>query len=213
MPEQDEHFGAMSANSGTPKIPADAPARSSRWRIPAIVGIVLVVLIAAAVYRLTGEGFVIELTEQQIQDKLDAQFPMEKRYLVALAVTLSDPKVTLVEGSDRIALGIKTTVSAGMLGQSRQFSGSGMISTGLSYDAATYSFHLKDPTIDELSAEGMPVEHVDRVNTLAAELVRDRLNRMPIYTLQGDDVKQQAARLVLKDLTVRNGKLIIAFGL
>ena len=84
----------------------DSSQGRSWQRIGVIVGVALLALVATATYVLKGQTYVIELTEQQIQEKLDARFPMEKSHLRILVLTLSQPGVRLVEGSDRVTFGM-----------------------------------------------------------------------------------------------------------
>ncbi|MCH8253148.1 MAG: DUF1439 domain-containing protein [Planctomycetes bacterium] len=180
--------------------------------ITAFVGISLLLLVAAAAYVLTGRTYVIELTEGQIQEMLDARFPAEKRYFPALVVTLSEPKVNLVEGADRVAFGVKALVNVGLAGQTKRLGGRGTITAGLRYNPDDYSFYLDEPTIDQLVVQGVPVKYVDRVSDMATELVHARISRTPVYTLDRTDMRQFAASLVLKSFTVRDGKLVITLG-
>jgi hypothetical protein len=100
-----------------------------------------------------------------------------------------------------------------MFGRSKEFDGKGTVTTGLQYEPGSFTFFLHDPRLTELVVKDAPVEHLDRANTLAAELIRERLSRVPVYTLKSEDMKQQAAKLVLKEMTVRGGKVVLRLGL
>jgi hypothetical protein len=54
---------------------------------------------------------------------------------------------------------------------------------------------------------------VDKVSEVATKLAKEQIDNYSIYTLEREDMKQKAASLVLKDMFVRNGKLVIVLGL
>jgi len=181
-------------------------------KLPWASGIFVLVLIIAAWFLFKGRCFTIELSESQIQKKLDERFPMNKQHLLVLTLTLSDPRVELTEGSDRISFGLSASVNIRINAQPKPLGGKGQISTALRYDPTDASFYLGDPAIQRLEVQGVPVEYVDVVNKLARELLSERLERYPVYTLDRPDLTQTAARLLLKELTVRNGNLVITLG-
>lgn len=213
MSESNHERTSADAETGEAEWRRDSALAHSRGRIAALVGAPLLMLVLVAAYFLRGETYVVQLTEQQIQEKLDARFPMEKRYLPVLALTLSEPKVELIEGSDRVSFGMKAVVNVRFAGQAKPLGGTGTVTTGLRYNPDDYSFYFDSPTVDELVVQGIPVEYVDHVNTLASQLARDRISRTPVYTLQRTDLRQLAASLVLKEVTVRDGRLVITLGI
>lgn len=181
--------------------------------ILAAVGfLVLIAGVATTVYLLQGKRYVVELTEPQLQAQLDQIFPIEKSYLI-FALRLFEPQVHLVEGADRVTFGVKAALNVRLEGEPKNLGGEGAITAGLEYNPKDYSFYLHDPRLERLEVQGIPVKHVEAVNALAERLARTRINRLPVYTLSRDDLKQVAARLVLKGLVVRDEKLVITLGL
>jgi len=168
-------------------------------------------LVARAIFG--GPSYSVSLTGAEIQQALDDRFPIEKTRLLVVTLTLSDPVVEMREDSDRLTVSATATVNLTIPGQARQLGGRATISTGLTYHAADYSFYLADPRLDRLDVQGIPVEHLERVNELAATLLRDRLDRIRVYTLRPDQFAHAAARLVLKRFEVKSGRLEITLGL
>lgn len=158
------------------------------------------------------ERLVIELTQQQIQEKLDERFPMDKLYLQLLSLTLSDPKVELAEGSDRITFGLNAVVNIRIHDQSKPLSGRVIVTTGLRYEPSECFFYLDEPVVDKVEIEGLPIKHVDLVNRLARMIAQDRINRTRVYKLDKPNMKQAITRAVLQGLVVKDGKMIITLG-
>ncbi|UCE59786.1 MAG: DUF1439 domain-containing protein [Phycisphaerales bacterium] len=203
---------ANEANGGDEQPTRGSQDRSPR-RIAPIGAAFLAILVLAAVYFLKGRTYVIQLTEQQIRENLDATFPMQKRHFLVIELTFSEPNVALIEGSDRISFGLKAEVNFRIAGEAKQLGGTAAVTAGLRYNPDDYSFYLDSPTLDELVVQGIPVEYVERINMLASELAQDRINRTPVYTLERTDLKQLTASLILKELTVKDGKLVITLGI
>ena len=132
---------------------------------------------------------------------------------LALPQTLSEPDVALAEGADRIAFGLKASVDIKVGGKNLSLRGTGRVNAGLRYEPDDHSFYLIEPLIESLNKKGVPVLFVDKVNGTAAKLLNERIDNHPIYTLRRDDLKQSAARLVLEDVTVEDGRLVITLGL
>lgn len=194
--------------------PVGASRRAFRRRTLIITGLVLiVVMVTAGVVALKGERFSLVLTEEQIQQRLDARFPVTKRYLLVIGLTFSEPKVELAEGSDRIGFGVTTAVNLTVGGATKPLGGRAAISSGLRYDPQDFSFYLDDPRIESLHVQGIPVAYIEQVNEGALALAQERINRTKIHTLRPDQFQQAAARLVLKEVTVTDGRLVITLGL
>ncbi len=207
--------------------PAETPTQASREQGPTarsgggsllrrglVAGAALIVVTGVvAILLLRGRTYVVELTEAQIQEKLDDRFPVRKQYLSVFALTLSEPKVSLQEGSDRISLGLKATLNIQLGGQQKPLGGDAVASAGLRYDPTDYSFYLDDPNLKSLTVQGIPFQYTELVDKVAAELAQERLDRTPIYTLRKNDLKQTTARLVLRGFVVQDGRLIITLGL
>lgn len=184
-----------------------------RKRAACIVAGLLVLGLGTAFVALRGHRFTVALTESQIQQRLDAIFPIDKSYLVIFDLTLSNPQVTLEDGADRLSFGLDTTLNLNLSGRKRTLTGSGTITAGLRYDPRQHAFFLDDPEIERLEILGIPIKYVDKVNQLARKLAAERIRGRPIYTLKPHEIKQAVARTVLKDVVVEDGKLVITLGL
>lgn len=201
---------AMTANGE--EITSDKRKRKLKIMVAATAAVLLVGL-TLVFFILRGQRFVVELTQAQLQEKLDARFPIAKPYLLVLVLTYSEPEVTLTEGSDRVSFGVKATLNILIGGQPKPLGGHGIVSTGVQYNPEDYSFYLNDPRLEQLDIQGVPIKYTAIVNDLAKQMLEERINRTPIYTLKETDLKQEAARLILKGLTVHDGKLVITLGI
>jgi hypothetical protein len=160
-------------------------------------------------YRLKSHGLVVNVTEKQIQDHLKAKFPIEKNYVLT-RIALTDPKVTLKEGADRIHFRVTVSVS---LPAKAAAKGSGEFSGEVKYDPEKGQFFLHDSKVEKLEISLLADECQDQVKEMTGMVAKELLNRYPIYKLQMNDPRQSMAKMFLKSVSVSHGKLEIVMGL
>ena len=71
-----------------------------------LTGIVLMLLVVGSYYYFSGKVYVIRLTEPQLKIKLEDKLPITKTYFFIIQVTLDNPRVHLVNGSNRVSAGM-----------------------------------------------------------------------------------------------------------
>ena len=176
-----------------------------------IFSISALLLLVAAIESCSSGQYVITLSEQQIQGKLNEAFPIEKDYLLVFKVVLQHPKVHLQEGSDRIDFWVMATTNVSI--SERQFEGKGQISGEVRYNPQKGELYLDNSLIEQLHIEGLPEKYALALKLAASLGLRQFLNRRPIYTLKPETFKQTVAKLVVKKIVVDNGMLKITLGL
>ncbi len=181
---------------------------------------VFVVLLATVVlalgglfYYFSGKEYVYRFTEQQLQEKLSAKLPFSRRYLLVFEVTLDNPRLLLVDGSNRIAAGMDITLNIHVNDSPTPLGGTVDLSGTLAYDSAKGKFFLAAPVIENLEVEGLPAEYAKKASTVIAQALGDFYRTRPVYTLSRSDMKQAAARLALKDVVVRDKVLVVTLGI
>jgi len=179
-----------------------------------VAGAILVVLATAAAYfLLRGETYEIRLTEQQIQERLDQKFPITRKYLLIFDVTYSNPKVHLIEDSDRIQFSLGTELTFPLGSERKIVNGDSQVTAGLRYDPDSYEFRLADPQIDRMDIQGIPPALQAKSEAYTKAVALEVLERYPIYTIRPTDIKKAAARVILRKVVVQNGQLVITLGL
>jgi hypothetical protein len=175
-----------------------------------VVLVVLVVAAAAAAWLLLDRGYTVEVSEDEIQRQIESGFPVRKSVLVAKLV-FSNPRVVLHGGSeDRVELRVEV-VATGALGSHRK-EGSATITGGVRYDPAEGAFYLDDSRI-ALEIEGAEPERLAKIEEIATELARDRLATIPFHRLDPAGFRDSLARLALKKVKVKRGKVVLTLAL
>jgi hypothetical protein len=146
----------------------------------------------------------LEITEDELQEKVDAMMPLEKNKLF-ITVILSDPDINLIEGENKIGIfsNIKVLTPVG--------SGTGKtyITGTLSYEPEKGAFFYKDPKIKDLEIDKIPKEYIPKVKKIAQKLAKKILKKKPVYKLKDDTLKQKLANSMLKSVSVKDKTLLL----
>lgn len=176
--------------------------------------LLLVFLAALAVvgwFYIQDQEFVVVLLEEDLQERIEEVFPVERQYLVLLTLRLSEPEVLLVEGADRIHYRMRASLAVPGLGQ--RLSGTGRVSGRLRYDRETRDLFLYDSVVEEIEVDGLPQMYQAPLRSAADWIARQRLDRHPVYTVDEEEVGQLPGPVILRDVRVGDGKVRVAFGL
>jgi hypothetical protein len=184
-----------------------------RRAVGALIGAALLGAAAGGYYYLQGRTFTLTFSEAEIQSRLAAASPFTRTYLGVVQVTLDDPRIALVEGSERIRAGSDVVVRVGLGRREISVPGSVEASAGLRFQAETGEFFLTDPVVEHLAVPGVPEEHAPRVAAAIERALRIYYDRHPIYTLQATDIRQATARLLLRDVRVADRHLVVTLAL
>ncbi|MEX2381183.1 MAG: DUF1439 domain-containing protein [Opitutales bacterium] len=171
--------------------------------------VLLVIATGAALLYLREQEFVVHLSEADLQEEIDEAFPVEKQFVVLLTLRLSEPRVMLVEGSDRVHYQMRASVTV----PGREFSGTGRISGELRYDAETRDLYIDQSVVEEIDIEAVPSQYQVPLREAADLLARQHLDRHPVYTLDEEFFQRFPGPVVMRDVRVVDGELRIAFGL
>jgi hypothetical protein len=176
------------------------------------LALAIIAVVAGAYGYYSGKEYVIRLTEAELQAKLDQRFPIRRDVLFVVQIDLSNPRVHLLEGSNRVAIGIDVVLNFRLRDQAKSFGGSIDVDGGLRYEAFKGRFFLTDPHIQALRVDGIPEKYRTEVEKVVHGAISEAMNKGPIYTLSAD-AGQLLARLLLKSVVVRDRELVITLGI
>ncbi len=129
----------------------------------------------------------IDVPQAQLQGAVERRFPIERRYLDLLDVTVAAPRVLLRPETNRIATEFEVLVSDRVFhGQHR---GTIALNYGLRFEPGDNSVRLTNVRVDRFDIDGASAllrQPLDRVGVMLAE---QTLNERPIYTLRPKDVE------------------------
>ena len=177
-----------------------------------IVGLLVVALIAG-MFGFRGKRYEVTITQNQIDEVLQKKFPVTKSHLMVFSITYSNPSLTLLPESHRVEVGLDAELNIMLPKETKKCSGTILVTTTLTYHDDSKQFFLSNPDINKLTIQGIPQNHIDKITRFASIAAREKLQEIPVYTLTAVDAKQTAAKLLLKDVQVRNNELHATLGL
>lgn len=175
-----------------------------------LVVILVVAVVVAAAFLVLRRGYVYEVSESDIQSRVERQFPVERCVLV-FCIELSKPFVRLADGQARIEFGSDALIEVAF--SDDKYDGNAGFSGRLSYARDEGAFYLEDSRVEKLEVSGVSEEHKKNLNELAALLVSEYLRKNPIYSFNGTALEAAAPWLELKEVGVQDGMLRIRLGL
>ena len=177
------------------------------------VAFVLLISIVAAYFYFSGKEFIVRISEETIKAKMAEKMPLSKTYLFVFQVTLDNPRVDLTNGSERINAGMDVVLNIKLTKEKKPFGGSVDISGGIRYLPEEGQFYLTDPKIEDLSIQGVPEKYSAKARKVLEKALSEYYQQHPIYQLKSKDIKQAAAKLVLKKVMVENEELVVFLGI
>lgn len=150
-------------------------------------------------------SYTLEVSEQQLQDKLSAMMPIEKSHFI-LSIILSEPQLNLVKQTNEISIfvNIKALIAGKVQGTGR-----GRVTGSLSYEPTQGAFYFKQPKISELEIDNLQQQFAPKVKELTQQVISKTMENYPIYTLDDNDTQQKLAKSMLQSLQVKNQTLFI----
>jgi hypothetical protein len=179
-----------------------------------LIVIPLLLLLVAALSACENE-YVLRIPQNQLQEKVNETFPAKKPFLALgyFSFTFENPRVTLKEGSDRIHIALDVTPTQGAL-LNPQHSASIEVSSGIRYDNKQGAFYLVSPTIEQIGTRAaLPIKSRPGTNGILAQLLAEYYATHPVYVLDASQLKQSAAKITLKSVSVENAELVVRLGL
>ncbi len=153
-------------------------------------------------------SYTVEVSEAQLQEKIAAAMPIEKKKLF-VKVIFSHPKIDLAVGDNQIGLYSQIDVVApGGI----QSTGQAKIKGALTYNPEQNTFYFNHPTIVNIQLHDIPDSFMASVKDIAQLIVSSKFPSIPIYTLQDNDLPQSLLKYTLKSIAIENRQLLIELG-
>jgi hypothetical protein len=179
-----------------------------------IISIATMFFISIGVYfYFSGKEYVFSFSESQIREKLTTKLPLNKKYLIIFEVTLDNPRVSLTNGSNRVAAGLDVILNIRIDKNPKPLGGSVDATGGIKYVKNSGEFFLTEPVIEHLSIQGIPDKYTKKANQVLTKALSEYYDSHPIYTLKPTDVNKAAARLALKNVIIENQNLVVTLGI
>ncbi len=153
-------------------------------------GLALVVLVAAGLLSACTDLFgprTVEVSQARLQEIIARRFPIDKRVLNAIDITVDSPRLTMQPESNRVA--IEVALRAGSEGAvSAQVNGSLLVSEGLRFEPSDNTVRLVDVRVEHFAIDGLPGNWQRQLDRLGKPLAKALLDDQVLYALRPKDI-------------------------
>jgi hypothetical protein len=149
----------------------------------------------------------IEIPLYKLQAGVDRRFPVNNRALELFDIQLSRPQLTLLAGSDRVALNMDATVAPPFMKQS--WSGSLALSGRLYVDVARGAVFMGDPHVDKFAVDGVDDARQRQLGKVANILVSKVIRDVPVYSFRMEDLRYAGVQFVPTRITTTADALVV----
>lgn len=166
--------------------------------------IVLVTFILAACATL-GVDRTVNVTGDQIAQKLNEKLALPISLLKVFDVSLSNSVVTFDKATGRMTTTMDSQLSSQLFDQS--LAGKLGISGKLRFDAATSSVVLDEPKVENFNINGAGGKYNDLLNAMAKTIGGEMLNGLTLYKVKPEDLTFGGTSYSPKDMVVTDNGL------
>jgi hypothetical protein len=176
-----------------------------------LIGVALLAIgLGGFLYFIWGEKYSLTLTELEIQEHADQYFPKHKQYLRIFDLAARNPEIHLDENPDRVRVGLELGVT--IKGFDMEFRGRAAVSGTIRYAADKGAFYLDNAKVDQVKIAGIPEKFTSKIDDMTSMALKEWCELFPVYRLKDDRLKHRFAKGVLKQVHVREKKMIVIFG-
>jgi len=129
----------------------------------------------------------VELSQARLQELVARRFPIDKRVLDAVDLTLDSPRVSLQPDANRIAIDLDLRAAGGGAVSAR-LGGQLRVSEALRFEPSDNTIRLVDVRVERFEIEGLPHSWQRQVDKLGKPFARSLLEGQVLYTLRPKDI-------------------------
>jgi hypothetical protein len=149
----------------------------------------------------------IEIPLYKLQAGIDRRFPVDNRVLELFDIRLSRPRLTLLAGTDRVALDMEAYVAPPFLKQS--WTGSLALSGRLSVDPVRGAVFMREPRVDRFAIDGVDAARQRQFGRVANLLMDKAVGDVPVYNFRMEDLRYAGVQFVPTRITSTADALVV----
>ncbi|EOA03408.1 hypothetical protein HFRIS_017839 [Herbaspirillum frisingense GSF30] len=141
------------------------------------------------------------VSRQQLQSAIAPQFPRKLRYMDIFDVTLSNPRLGMLPGENRMNTVVDAQIANPLLLQ-RPVNAVLTLSSAFKYDPATRSLRLDAPKVDKVDSTDLPPQYAQQLTALGNAAANQFLRDYALYTFTPDQLQMNGKRFEPGKITV-----------
>ena len=135
-----------------------------KYKAIGFVALLTIIMIIVGVLYFRGKEFVIRISESELKNKISEKLPYSKTYLFIIEITLSNPRIDLISGSDIINAGLDVVLNIRVNNEEMNLGGCVDLSGNIKFNSDSGEFFLNDPIVEKLNIQGIPERYLENAN-------------------------------------------------
>jgi hypothetical protein len=156
------------------------------------------------------DGLTVTFTEAEIQGRLGEKFPKSERLLDLIPVEIAEPRVRFLRGSNRVELTMEADVAVPWV---QTYRTTGVFTTSIRYEPEDQTLRLSDIKVEDFDATNLPEKFKAPLRITLTAAADKYLNDHPVHQLEPKDYKGKMVKMLLREITVKEGELEVKLGL
>jgi hypothetical protein len=132
----------------------------------------------------------VEISQERLQALVAQRFPVDRRVLDAIDLTVDSPRVLLQPERNRIAVELALRANTGP----GRLAGSLLVSEALRFEPSDNTVRLVDVEVERFAIDGLPSAWQRQLDRFGRPLAKALLEDQVLYTLRPKDVAALAGR-------------------
>ncbi|MDQ9170106.1 DUF1439 domain-containing protein [Oxalobacteraceae bacterium R-40] len=151
----------------------------------------------------------VELSLAQLQDAMARKFPFNSRYLELVDVRLTNPRLSLQPGTNRLITTMDASIAPPFMEKS--WTGNFTMSSFLKVDPAKRAIMLDDPRMENIAIAGLTGPYAGRITKAVGLLAEQLLQDTPLYTFDAQDFRYAGAQFLPTKINTTSSGLVVTF--
>jgi hypothetical protein len=151
----------------------------------------------------------VELSLAQLQDAMARKFPFNSRYLELVDIRLTNPRLSLQPGTNRLITTMDASIAPPFLEKS--WNGNFTMSSFLKVDPARRAIMLDDPRMENIAINGLTGPYAGRITKAVGLLAEQLLQNTPLYTFDAQDFRYAGAEFLPTKINTTSSGLVVTF--
>lgn len=155
-------------------------------------------------------GITVTFTEEEIQERLARKFPKTEMVWNVFPAVIDIPKVRFLGDTKRIELTLTGDLAVPF---TTGYQVAGIFTSSLKYEQEDHTLRIDDVTVERIEATGLPEEYQETIRLILTGVARTYLDDHRVHEIDDKDYKDEMARMLLKEIKVKRGRLEVKLGL
>lgn len=143
----------------------------------------------------------------RLQAGVDKRFPLKNKAMELFDIQLSNPRLSLQPGTERVGLQLDASVAPPFIKQS--WRGNVALSGRLSIDVARGAVFINDPRLDQVAIDGVDDARQQQFGKIANVLLNKAILDIPVYNFRLEDLRYAGVQFVPTSIRTTADAVII----